>query len=60
MDDLVQQYIPYNRYLALVTDEDLIKIIDKLIHHPRKCLAFRTPFEVLFGQSVALNSWILR
>jgi IS30 family transposase len=55
MHGLVRQYIPKNRDFALVTDEKLIKIKDKLNHRPRKCLGFRTPFEVLFEQPVAFT-----
>jgi IS30 family transposase len=56
MNGLVRQYIPKNRDLVSVTDDELLKIISKLNHRPRKCLDFRTPFEVFFEQSVALKS----
>jgi len=55
MNGLVRQYIPKNRDFALVIDEKLIMIIDKLNHRPRKFLEFRTPFEVLFEQPVTLT-----
>jgi IS30 family transposase len=54
MNGLVRQYIPKNRDFALVTDEELITIIDKLNHRPRKCLDFKTPLEVFFEHFVAL------
>jgi len=56
MNGLVRQYIPKARDLALVTDENVIGIMNRLNHRPRKCLDFRSPFEVFFGQSVALTS----
>ena len=56
MNGLVRQYIPKNRDLSSVTDEELVQIMNKLNHRPRKCLDFKTPFEVFFEQSVALQS----
>jgi IS30 family transposase len=56
MNGLVRQYIPKNRDLVSVTEDELLQIINKLNHRPRKCLDFRTPFEVFFEQSVALTS----
>jgi IS30 family transposase len=55
MNGLVRQYIPKNRDLSSVTDEELLQIMTKLNHRPRKCLDFKTPFEVFFEQSVALQ-----
>ena len=55
MNGLVRQYIPKNRDLSSVTDEELVQIMNKLNHRPRKCLDFKTPFEVFFEQSVALT-----
>ena len=40
VNGLVRQYIPKNRDFALVTEEKLIMIKDKLNHRPRKCLGF--------------------
>lgn len=56
MNGLVRQYIPKNRDLSTVTKEELVMIMKKLNHRPRKCLDFRSPFEVFFHQSVALTS----
>jgi IS30 family transposase len=55
MNGLIRQYIPKNRDLTSVTDEELLLIMNKLNHRPRKCLDFKTPFEVFFEQSVALQ-----
>jgi IS30 family transposase len=56
MNDLVRQYIPKNRELNSVTNDELELIMTKLNHRPRKCLDFRSPFEVFFNHSVALTS----
>ena len=56
MNGLVRQYIPKNRDLSSVTDDELVQIMNKLNHRPRKCLDFKTPFEVFFEHSVALQS----
>ena len=56
MNGLIRQYIPKDRDLSSVTGEELVQIMNKLNHRPRKCLDFKTPFEVFFEQSVALQS----
>jgi len=56
MNGLLRQYIPKKCNLASVTDLDLIRIMKRLNHRPRKCLDFLSPVEVFFDQSVALTS----
>jgi IS30 family transposase len=56
MNGLVRQYIPKDRELASVTIDELDQITHRLNHRPRKCLDFKSPFEVFFGQPVALTS----
>ena len=56
MNGLLRQYIPKKRNFASVTDVELIQIMKRLNHRPRKCLDFMSPFEVFFDQSVALTS----
>jgi IS30 family transposase len=56
MNGLVRQYIPKNRKLTSVTNHELVQIMNKLNHRPRKCLGFKSPFEVFYKQSVALKS----
>ena len=52
---LVRQYFPKSTNFSKVTDADSLSVADKLNQRPRKCLAFRTPFEVFCEpQSVAL------
>jgi len=54
---LLRQYIPKDRPLSTVTQEELKMIEKKLNHRPRKRLGFRTPHEV-FHES--LNRVALR
>ena len=56
MNGLVRQYIPRNREFGPITDCELLFITNRLNHRPRKCLDYRTPFEVFFEHSVALAS----
>lgn len=56
MNGLVRQYIPKNRALTSVTEAELEQIMSHLNHRPRKCLAFKSPYEVFFEQPVALTS----
>jgi transposase, IS30 family len=56
MNGLIRQYIPKNRDLSTVTSQELVMIMWRLNHRPRKCLDFMSPFEVFFKQSVALTS----
>jgi IS30 family transposase len=54
---LIRQYLPKERDMRTVTTEEEIMIMDRLNLRPRKCLDFRTPYEVFFGHlSVALMS----
>jgi len=55
MNGLIRQYIPKSCDLTSITDADLIWIMDRLNHRPRKCLDFQSPFEVFFNHSVALT-----
>lgn len=56
LNGLVRQYVQKNRDLSLVTNEELLHIVNRLNHRPRKCLEFSTPFEVFFEHRVALTS----
>jgi len=54
---LIRQYLPKDRDLSSVSAQEEIMIMDRLNLRPRKCLAFRTPFDVFFEhRSVALTS----
>lgn len=56
MNGLVRQYTTKNLELVSVTEDELLQVINKLKHRPRKCLDISTPFEVFFEQYVALTS----
>jgi IS30 family transposase len=56
MNGLVRQYIPKNRDFTSVTNNELEQIMLKLNHRPRKCLDYKSPFEVFFEHPVALTS----
>ena len=54
---LIRQYLPKSRNLKKVSMEEEVMIMDKLNSRPRKCLDFKTPYEVFFGhQPVALTT----
>ena len=54
---LIRQYLPKNRSLKNVSFQEEIMIMDRINLRPRKCLDFRSPFEVFFEhQPVALAS----
>lgn len=54
---LIRQYLPKERDLTTVTSQEEIMIMDRINLRPRKCLDFRSPYEVFFGQhTVALTS----
>jgi len=46
---LIRQYLPKSRNLKTISAEEENMIMDKLNLRPRKCLGFRTPYEVFFG-----------
>ena len=54
---LIRQYLPKSRSLKNVSAQEETRIMDRLNLRPRKCLDFRTPYEVFFGHpTVALTS----
>jgi len=44
---LVRQYFPKKNSFDNITEHDLQCVAKKLNHRPRKCLGYKTPFEVL-------------
>jgi len=46
---LIRQYLPKSRNLTTVTTKEEFMIMDRLNLRPRKCLDFKTPYEVFFG-----------
>jgi len=54
---LLRRYFPKGCNFHEVDDKVLQEVVDKLNHRPRKCLNFRTPYEVFFkSRSVALRT----
>lgn len=54
---LIRQYLPKSRNLKALTTQEELVIMDRLNLRPRKCLDFRTPFEVFFGHdTVAITT----
>lgn len=53
---LLRQYFPKKHDFQLVSDKQIEHAMSRLNFRPRKCLAFKTPFEVFFKQSVALTT----
>jgi IS30 family transposase len=52
---LLRCYLPRATDLNRLDPQDLEAIAAELNHRPRKCLGFRTPYEVLFNTFVALS-----
>lgn len=53
---LVRQYFPKKTDFSQVARSQTKAAADRLNHRPRKCLDFKSPFEVFFNQPVALTS----
>ena len=53
---LLRQYFPKKCDFQSVSDKQIERAVARLNFRPRKCLAFKTPFEVFFKQSVALTT----
>ena len=48
---LIRQYFPKGMDLTMVTEEDIQFVMDRLNNRPRETLGWKTPNEVLWGQS---------
>ena len=53
---LLRQYFPKKQDFQIVSNQEIERAMSRLNFRPRKCLAFKTPFEVFFKHSVALTS----
>jgi IS30 family transposase len=53
---LLRQYFPKKHDFHSVTHQAIEQAMSRLNFRPRKCLAFRSPFEVFFNQFVALTT----
>lgn len=48
---LLWQYFPKSMRLTDVKEEEVVAVIDKLNSRPRKCLNYRTPYEVFYEET---------
>ena len=51
---LLREYFPKGTDFSLVTDGEVAEVYDAINHRPRKCLGWRTPWEVHYGQALHL------
>jgi len=58
MNGLIRQYFPKGREFKTITNDEIIRAINRLNNRPRKCLGFKTPYQVFFEEVsiVALNT----
>lgn len=52
---LMREYLPKSFDIAGSSEDDIASFVDKLNRRPRKCLGWKTPFEVFFNQSLHLT-----
>ena len=52
---LIRQYLPKSKRLDKVTQKELMRIMDRLNHRPRKSLGFKTPYELFFKKKCLLT-----
>ncbi|MED9973444.1 transposase, partial [Streptococcus salivarius] len=51
---LLREYFPKGSDLTLVDDQTIQLWENKLNNRPRKCLNWKTPYEVFYGESMHL------
>jgi len=52
----LRRRLPRKTNLAALPDADLVNVLDRYNHTPRKCLGFKTPHEVFLENAVALQT----
>ncbi len=52
---LLREYLPKSFDIAKSSDADIALFVDKLNKRPRKCLGWKTPYEVFFQQTLHLT-----
>jgi len=50
MNGLIRQYFPKGREFKTITNDEIIRAINRLNNRPRKCLGFKTPYQVFFEE----------
>ena len=51
---LLREYFPKGYDFSKLSEEDLQKVVEQLNRRPRKCLGYRTPWEVYFSTMLHL------
>jgi len=51
---LLREYFPKGKDISELTDEYIQAKVDELNHRPRKCLGYKTPFEVYYSKVLHL------
>lgn len=51
---LLREYFPKQQDINQWNDDDIQSVVDKLNLRPRKCLGWKTPYEVYFKKSLYL------
>lgn len=51
---LVRQYFPKQCDFKTIDEDDVVYVVERLNHRPRKTLGYRTPYEVFYNLPVAL------
>lgn len=51
---LLRQYFTHKTNINDLSEQDIRDVEQALNHRPRKCLDYKTPYEVFYGKSVAL------
>lgn len=52
---LIRQFVPKRSKISSLTEDDIHSIVAKLNFRPRKCLGWKTPYEVAFDQVLHLT-----
>lgn len=52
---LIRQFVPKRSKVSALTNEDVDRFIAALNFRPRKCLGWKTPYEVAFGEVLHLT-----
>ncbi len=51
---LLREYFPKGSDITDIPDEYIQEMFDKLNHRPRKCLGYKTPYEVYYSETLHL------
>ncbi len=51
---LLREYIPKSTDIDALSEEEIVAFFDKLNKRPRKCLGWKTPFEVFYNKVLHL------